>query len=356
VKDFRNSERGNLSHPLLDIMFLVISGVVSGANDWVTIEIFGKGQLDWLRQFLPFKNGIPSHDTLGRVFASLDSDEFGKCFIEWIAQVNKITNGEVVAVDGKCIRGSYDKGDKKSAIHMVSAYATESRLSLGQIATDIKSNEITAIPKLLDILSLKGCTVTIDAMGCQKKIAQKILDSDANYILGLKENQKILLEQVQAVFTNTKSTSQAKSYDVDHGRVEQRKCTVIQDLHFIDDVEKWPGLKSVVRIESERYFKITGKVETSTRYYISSLSEDAKVINKKIRDHWGVENKLHWILDVVFKEDSSRRRKGNSAINFNIIAKIALSLIEKTEIKLPRTQKRNRAAYDPKFREKILGV
>jgi len=338
------------------MMFLVIAAVGSGPNDWVTIEIFGKGQLKWLRQFFPFENGIPSHDTLGRVFANLDTEKFNECFIEWVNEISNVTKGEVVALDGKRLRGSYDKYSGKSAIHMVTAYAADNQLSLGQVATDEKSNEITAIPKLLDVLSLEGCTVTIDAMGCQKTIAQNILDKKADYILGLKENQKGLLEQVENLFIITKPASEAISNTTDHGRVERRKCTIIKDLKFLDGKENWPGLRSIVKIDSERYFKNSGKSETSTRYYISSLSEKAATVNKKIRDHWAIENKLHWVLDVVFREDSSRRRKGDSASNFNIISKIALSLLEKTNMNIPRSQKRNRAAFDPNFREKILQI
>lgn len=356
MEDYRTTWRGNLRHRLDDMMFLVIAAVVSGANDWVTIEIFGKGQLNWLRQFFPFKGGIPSHDTLGRVFSNLDTAKFTDCFIDWINYISHATAGQVVAIDGKRLRGSYDKAADKSAIHMVSAYACQHHLCLGQVSTDQKSNEITAIPKLLDLLSIEGCTVTIDAMGCQKSIAGNIRDKGADYILSLKENQKGLLQEVESLFTITKPHSTAICHHTDHGRIETRQCTVLQDLTFLDQKECWPGLKSVIKVDSERYFKNSGHSESSTRYYSSSLTEEAKTINYKIRDHWAIENKLHWVLDLVFKEDNSRRRKGNSASNFNILAKCALNLIEQNNAKLPRTQKRNKAAFDPKFREQILRI
>lgn len=356
MEDCRTTYRGNLRHQLMDIMFLVISAVISGANDWTTIEEFGKGQLEWLRRFFPFKGGIPSHDTLGRVFSSMDTEQFNSCFTEWVNQISKSTAGQVVAIDGKRMRGSYDKATGQPAVHMVSAYAAQDHLCLGQVATGDKSNEITAIPKLLDILSLEGCTITIDAMGCQKSISQKVLDKQAHYILGVKENQKGLLEQVEKVFTITAPSDESTCHHADHGRVETRKCSVIQDLQFLDGYKDWPGLKCLIKIESERYFKISGKTEKNTRYYISSLTQDAKQTNTAIRGHWAIENKLHWILDVVFGEDASRKRKGNSANNFNVITKMALSLLEDCKTKLPRTQKRNRAAFNPTFREQLLKI
>ncbi len=347
VEDCRRNWRGNLKHQLIDIMFLVIAGAVCGENDWVSIVTFGENQLNWLRNYFPFKDGIPSHDTLGRVFAKLDTDQFNMCFTNWINQISNLTNGEVVAIDGKRMRGSYDNANSQAAIHIVSAYAAKNNLCLGQVATDKKSNEITAIPKLLQILSIEDCTVTIDAMGCQKSIAQNILDKKAEYIFGLKENQKVLLEQVEHLFKVTVPSSEATTRNIDHGRTEIRKCTVLQDLRFLDEKENWPGLKCVIKIDSERHFKISGKTEKGVRYYISSLKEDAILINNKIRDHWAVENKLHWVLDVVFKEDASRKRKGNSPANSNIISKIALSLLEQNNRKSSRTQKRKKLVTIP---------
>ncbi len=356
MNDGRTTYRGNLKHELVDILFLVISAAVCGLNDWVEIELFGKGQLPWLRKFFPFRNGVPSHDTLGRVFSKLDTEEFSRCFSLWVNELGKHTSGELIAIDGKRMRGSYDKSDGKSALHIVSAYATEQRLCLQQVATDEKSNEITAIPKLLEMLSLEGCTVSIDAMGCQRAISEKIITKEADYILGVKNNQKGLYEQIEKVFGITATDSQDDTHEMGHGRFEQRKCSVISDLTHFDDYKDWPGIKSLVRIESSRTNRQSGKEEQQTRYYISSKLASAKIFNGQIREHWHIENKLHWVLDVDFQEDKSRKRKGHSAINFNMIAKIALGLIEGQDPKKPRSQKRTIAAFDPNYREKLLRI
>lgn len=353
----RTTYRGNLQHLLADIMFLVISAVISGANDWKNIEVFGKAQLDWLRKFVPLKNGIPSHDTLGRIFAIINHEQFSNCFTEWIDEICSLTQGEVVAIDGKKIRGSYDKASKSPAIHMVSAFAANNGLCLGQISCEEKSNEITVIPKLLEILAIKGCTVTIDAMGCQTKIAEKIIEKKADYILAVKENQKELYEQINKLFEIKQAVSVDTNIDAGHGRVETRKCMVIDDLKFLDIEQGWKGLRSIIKVDSQSFIKADNKTQEETRFYISSLSANAASINLKIRNHWSVENKLHWMLDVNFEEDLSRRRKGNSAKNFNIIAKIALSLIEQEESKgNSKFSKRYKAALDVKFREKLLKI
>lgn len=357
LTDPRRTNKGNLQHKLTDIIFLVISAVVSGANDWKNIEIFGKSQLSWLRKFASFENGIPSHDTLGRFFSQLNTAEFGKCFSEWAKKISKLTEREIIAIDGKRLRGSYNTASGKSAIHMVSAYASENGLCLGQVSCEEKSNEITAIPKLLDIIAVKGCTVTIDAMGCQKEITKKIRDKEADYILAVKENQKELLEQVKKVHEITKSKNIDVSIDSGHGRIENRKCTVTDNLRFFDVAQQWKDVRTVIKIESERYMKINGKTQKEERYYISSSEANAKRINKAVRNHWSIENNLHWMLDVVFNEDRSRRRQGNSAANFNLISKIALALVSKEESKkISKKGKRYRAALDTKFREKILRI
>jgi predicted transposase YbfD/YdcC len=312
-------------------MFLAISAVISGIDDWKGIEMFGKSKLDWLRKFFPYKNGIPWHGTLGRLFAQLDNEAFESAFIEWVAALGELNKGEVVAFDGKRMRGSYDKSDGKAAIHMVSAYASSQRLCLGQLATEEKSNEITAIPQLLDLLTLEGCTVTIDAMGCQKDISEKIIKKNADYILQVKDNQKGLSEQIDKLFNITQTASCHTSNDIGHGRVEQRTCHIINDLTFLDDYKDWPGLKTLVRVQARRIDKRTDKEEKSTRYYISSKKADAEVFNQDIRSHWAIENQLHWVLDVTFGEDASRKRKGNSAKNFSLFTKMAMALIEKCE-------------------------
>jgi predicted transposase YbfD/YdcC len=270
--------------------------------------------------------------------------------------VCRLSEGEVVAIDGKTIRRSYDKNSGQSAFHMISAYAEQNRVCLGQVLTNEKSNEITAIPELLDLLFLEKATVTIDAMGCQKAIVEKIISKKADYLIAVKNNQQSLYEEMKNLFIITKPFSTAIDYHVDHGRAETRKCFVITDLTFLDEAKHWAGIRSAIKIKTERYIKSTGITTTETRYYISSHHFEATRINRMVRGHWTVENKLHWMLDVVFQEDSSRRRTGNSAANFNIIAKVALALIERTPHKKSKRQRRFKAGFDPKFREKVLNL
>lgn len=356
LEDPRRISRGNLKHSLTDIIFLVIASVVSGADTWQSIEVFGKNQLVWLRQYVPLSSGIPSHDTLGRLFGMLDHQAFSRCFMDWANELSTLTDGEVVALDGKRLRGSYDRFSNKDAIHMVSAFAAGNGLCLGQVCCQDKSNEITAIPKLLDLIAIEGCTVTIDAMGCQTQIAEKIRAEGADYILAVKDNQKELHEQVKKMFSISRPSSIDTSTDVGHGRVETRKCSVIDKLVFFDSDKEWKGLKTLVRIETERFDKLEETTQREIRYYISSLCDQALSINNKVRDHWSIENNLHWMLDVNFGEDASRRRKGHSAENFNIIAKTALSLITKTPVenKMSKKNKRYAAALSNSFREKVL--
>ncbi len=362
MEEPRRTKGGNHRHLLTEMIFLVISAVVSGAGSWTEIELFGKSQLEWLRKFTPFKSGIPSHDTLGRVFSLIDYEQFSNCFVEWVATISKLTEGEVAAIDGKRLRGSFDTAGNQKAIHMVSAFATINGLCLGQEVCEEKSNEITAIPKLLELLAIKGCVVTIDAMGCQTEIAESIIKKGADYILAVKQNQKELYEQIQKVFQITNPASIHTEVDSGHGRVEQRKCVAIDDFRFFDIETKWKGLKSILKIESENFNKTTEQLQKEMRYYISSLPADAKEVSPKIRSHWLIEHKLHWVLDVVFGEDASRKRKGNSAKNFNLISKIALSLIPKESTKgisgkgISGKGKRYKAALDQKFREKILNI
>jgi predicted transposase YbfD/YdcC len=357
MTDYRTTYRGNLKHLLTDMIFLVISAVICGADDWIKIELFGKSQITWLRKFAPFAKGIPSHDTLGRVFSVIDYQEFGKCFMEWGNTMSELTSGEVVAIDGKRIRGSYDTASGLNAIHMVSAFASENRICLGQFSCQEKSNEITAIPKLLELLAIKDCTVTIDAMGCQTAIAEKIREKGADYILAVKENQKGLYMQVEKMFEIAQPISVDVDLDSGHGRIETRKCTVIDDLKFLDIEDKWKDLKTIIKVESERFIKSESKTQSQTRFYISNLAANAKSVNHKIRSHWAIENNLHWNLDVVFSEDGSRKRKGDSAKNFNIISKIALTFISKENTeKMSSKSKRFQAALDTRFREKILRI
>jgi predicted transposase YbfD/YdcC len=354
LKDPRRIDRGNIKHDLSDMVFLVISAVISGAVDWTHIEIFGNNQINWLRKYAPFKNGIPSHDILGGVFGSIDPNQFAECFINWISSIAKIKEGEVIAIDGKRIRGSYDNYDNKAAIHMVSAFASQNKLCLGQVETADKSNEVTAIPKLLDLITTKGSIVTIDAMGCQKDIAKKIISKKADYILAVKENQKELFEQTTKMFSGIADIHMNETIDTGHGRIETRKCSVVDDLSFFDIKNEWEAIKSVIKIDSNRYIKSTGKSSNETRYYISSLKTDAEEINQAVRSHWSIENNLHWTLDVVFSEDASRKRKKNSAANFTLLTKIAMALLAREETKMSMRAKRYRATVSPEYREKVL--
>ena len=355
MKDPRRTTKGNFYYPLAEILFLVISAVISGANGWTSIELFGKTKLEWLRQYFPYKYGIPSHDILGELFARLDNKEFTKCFASWVNSIADLTNEEVVAIDGKTIRNSNDDTSSKSAIHLVSAYASANRICLGQEAVHQKSNEITAIPKLLKILAIKGCIVTIDAMGCQKKIAEDIIGAKADYILMVKDNQKNLKLQIEETFKTTKSQTVNTTTDFGHGRIETRTCSVIDDLSLIEKRNDWKNIKSIVWITSERIIKKTQEESIEQRYYITSLDADSEKINKAVRSHWSVENNLHWNLDVIFKEDASLKKKGDSPINFNIITKIALALIEREKSsKMSKNSKRLKAALDDKYRSKIL--
>lgn len=353
LPDPRRTIKGHIQYPLDEILFLVISAVLSGADGWVSANAFGKSKLAWLRQYLEYKNGIPSHDVLGKVFALIDPVEFNKCFMLWINSISKLTEGEVVAIDGKTLCGSTSRD--RTAFHLVSAYATQNRLCLAQQCVSEKSNEITAIPVLLDMLAIQSCVVTIDAMGCQQEIAQKILDKKADYILMVKDNQKSLKQQIEKVFTLEKPSHSYRKIDMGHGRVEKRECDVIDKLDFLDDRSRWPGLQSIVRIKSERGEKKTRKLTQETRYYISSLNQEAAQFNTQIRQHWAIENNLHWALDVLFNEDALLMKSGNSAVNFSIVNKMALALLDKEKsTKMSKRSKRLTAALDDEYRSLVL--
>lgn len=357
MTDPRRINKGNHFYSLNEILFLVISAVISGADSWTSIQVFGNSKLPWLRQYFPFQEGIPSHDVLGKLFARLDAKQFSLCFTEWINSIADILEGEVVAIDGKTIRGSKDTSCSKSAIHLVSAYASENRICLGQEAVEEKHNEIIAIPKLLDLIVVKGAIVTIDAMGCQKKIAEKIIKKEADYILMVKGNQKGLETQIEKRFKTEVKPKRDEALDSGHGRVETRICEVIDNLDFLEGKEQWVGIRSIVRITSERFIKKTEETSLETKYYITSLEANPVKINDAIRKHWSVENNLHWVLDVIFKEDNSLKKKGNSPMNFNIITKIALTLIDREKsTKMSKNSKRLTAALDDKYRSKILQI
>lgn len=323
-------------HRLLDIIIIAICGVICGADSWVDIELFGKTKIEWLKTFLKLSNGIPSHDTFGRVFAALNPVEFESSFMEWVQAINQLTQGQVIAIDGKQLRGSHDSRAGKNAIYMVSAWATENQLVLGQRKVDDKSNEITAIPKLLKLLEVKGCIVMVDAIGTQTKIAKTITEQGGDYILAVKENQGHLYEDIHDVFADNQQFnyegiphSYAKTVNKDHGRIEIRQCWTISDPEYlanIRDLNRWEGIQTLVMILSER--RIDDEIEVQDRYFISSLESNAEKILRAKRSYWGIENRLHWVLDIAFNEDRSRVRKDNAPQNFAVLRHMALNLLK----------------------------
>ena len=341
-------------HLLADIIFITISAVICGAETWNDIENYGNSKLQWLKQYLKLPNGIPSHDTFNRVFSAINPKHLEKCFLEWIKSVSKTTNGDVVSIDGKSIRGSRSK-DSKSFVHMVSAWSKENHLVLGQVKVTEKSNEITAIPELLKVLFLKECIVTIDAMGCQRDIAEQIIEQEADYILAVKGNQGTLEENIKDTIRFVKPIDTNEDVDIGHGRIETRKCSVYNDFSHLENPEKWKSIKSIIKIDSTRHIKSTGKEENETRLYISSLDANAKLISESIRSHWGIENSLHWVLDVAFGEDKSMKRNEISVQNFSIINRIALNLVKNEKSKKRSVKgKRLDAGWNNDYLIKIL--
>jgi predicted transposase YbfD/YdcC len=344
-------------HQLNDILLIGIISVICGVDSWNEMELYAQEKESFLRTFLDLPNGIPSHDTFNRVFSSIDSTQFEACFIEWVQSISELVPKEVIAIDGKTIRGAKSKG-KKSPIHIVSAFACANNLVLGQIKTNDKSNEITAIPKLLELLSLKNTIVSIDAMGCQTEIASTIIAKDADYILAVKANQPLLLEHIEDEFRFGKTIVTAISEELDHGRIETRKCSVISDFKFIPSNNHWDRLTSIIKIESKREFKNSSKpTETAKRYYISSIKAKPEDFQNAIRSHWAIENKLHWILDVAFSEDASRKRIGNASQNFSILSKMALNMLKKdAKAKVGVKSRRFKAAISNEYLLKILNL
>ncbi len=346
----------NREHLLEEILLIAIAAVLSGAESWNDIAEYGEDKQEWLQRFLTLPSGIPSHDTFNRVFAALDPEEMEKGFVAWVSSIARLTAGEVVAIDGKALRGTRETG-KKTLVHMVSAWAESNGLVLGQRKVEEKSNEITAIPKLLDALELAGTVVTIDAMGCQREIASRIVEKQADCVLAVKDNQGLLAEQVKDSFLLLESDAVAEEIDCGHGRVERRRCSVIADLGLIEKSAEWSSLQGLVRIEAERYHKASGKTEREIRYYITSLRPDAARLNSVIRQHWGIENKLHWVLDVGFGEDLSRKRASHAAQNFSILNRIALNLLKQDKSsKRGIKGKRLKAAWNHPYLLRLLGI
>ncbi|CCE24945.1 ISAs1 family transposase [Methylotuvimicrobium alcaliphilum] len=363
IKHFSNVtdpriERKKL-HQLMDIIVLTVCASLSGAEGWEAIEEFGHNKLDWLRQFVPLKNGIPSHDCLAYVISRLSPKEFQRCFIDWVNAIREVIPDEVIAIDGKTARRSHDRKRGQNPLHMVSAWGCANGLVLGQEATEEKSNEITAIPKLLALLELKGCIVTIDAMGCQRTIAEQIVDQGGDYCLGLKGNQGELHEAVEDFFNTAKQANfnhveyaYHEEIDNDHGRLETRRYWITEALCTLPKTELWKELRSIGFVERECH--IGDKVTIEQRCFINSIKADAQLFARAVRHHWGIENQLHWRLDVVFREDDNRIRKGNAAAIMTTIRHICVNLFQQEESKLSMKKKRLKAAWNDRYRAKLL--
>lgn len=360
LEDPRND---NKRHQLLDIVIIAICAAICGANSWTEVELFGHAKQDWFKRFLELPHGIPSHDTFGRVFALLDAEQFQTCFVEWIQAVEKLSQGQIVALDGKKLRRSHDRTLGKEAIYMVSAWASENRLVLGQRKVDDESNEITAIPQLLDMLEVSGCIVTTDAIGCQTKIAEKIIEKQADYVLVVKENQGRLYETIQELFDNPDEMRWVdydyhKMVDKDHGRIEIRQCWTTSDpeyLRYIASLADWKGLQSIAVIQAKR--RIGQEKTVKRRYFISSLESNAKLLLHAARTYWEIENKVHWVLDVAFREDDCRVRKGNGAQNFAVLRHIALNLLRREDTaKCSIRAKRLKAGWDHDYLLRVLSA
>lgn len=348
-------------HRLEDIVTLAICAVICGADGWTQVALFGRSKIKWFKTFLALPNGIPSHDTFGRVFAKLDPAAFEACFLKWITALATASRGRLVAIDGKTIRRSLDTANGKAAIHMVSAWCESNHMILGQVATDAKSNEITAIPRLLKLLNLDGAVVTIDAAGCQKKIARQIIKQGGDYLLQLKGNQGGLHEETVMLFEQCLGDDchgiayhTASTTNGGHGRIEQRRIWAMAEVAWFTERSKWKNLRSLIRVQAKR--TLNGRTSQEYRYYISSLpAHGAAKLLDYIRGHWGIENRLHWSLDVNFREDDRRIRQGHGAENFSRLSRIALNLLKaETTCKVGIKSKRLRCGWDHDYLLKVL--
>ena len=365
VKHFEKIEdprrQAGLRHPLMEVIFIAICAIIAGADDWVAIERFGKAKRSWFKKYLKLKHGIPSHDTFGKVFAAPDPEQFAEAFIDWMQMI--ATMSGVIALDGKTVRHSFDKTLGKSAIHMVSAWSACNRLILGQAKVDDKSNEITALPKLLALLVIKGCLVTIDAMGCQTEIAKQIIEQGGDYLLAVKKNQKHLYEDIEHLFKHAtpenfhcEGFDSAHSVDKGHGRLEIRQCQLIFQPEWLDYVrerKRWLQLQCVVKIWTQR--QIGPKKKQECRYYICSRLASASDLLEAVRAHWGVENNVHWVLDVVFDEDANRARTGYAQQNLATMRRLAINMLNReTSHKDSLKGERQTAGWDESYLERIV--
>lgn len=347
LTDFRQEKK--IQHKLVDIITIIICAVASGAETYSEIALYSQCKADWLKSILELPNGIPSHDTFERVMRWLNPEEFRKCFLNWVRGVAKITKGEIVAIDGKALRGSRD--GEKSAIYMVSAWANANGIVLGQMKVNEKTNEIKAIPSLLKILAIKGCIVTIDAIGCQKNIAEEIINKEADYVLSLKENHPLLHQEVVQYFETCKEDgfkdvafSYHEEFDKGHGRIEKRRYWITEDIEWLAVRKDWKGLKSIGMVECSR--EINGVRTVDVRYHLCSICPNAKEYAKAVRGHWGIENSLHYVLDVVFKEDGSRIRKGYAPENIALVRHVIYNLLKNDkETKLSMKKKKLKAEW-----------
>jgi predicted transposase YbfD/YdcC len=351
---------GKVVYPLAEVLLLSLLAVLGGAESFVEIARFGEKKLELLRRFRPFRDGTPSHDQLGDIFAALDAVAFQRCFVAWVATLTGASR-DVIAIDGKTLRRSYQKKGAKAPIHMVSAFVARQRLVLGQVKVADKSNEIVAIPKLLEMMAIEGAVVTIDAMGCQRDIAEQILQQKADYVLALKGNQGTLHEDVEIFAAEQKANgfkdtqvSRHQTVDGDHGRIETRTYTAIHDVAWLQERHDWPGLRGVVMVESTR--EIGDKIERETRFYITSLVWLASQMGPVIRSHWGIENSLHWVMDMLFRDDECRIRTDHAPANFTTIKHMAQNLLRKAPGKDSMRVKRKVAAWDDDFLASLIAA
>lgn len=361
LEDYRR--QGSISHLLIDILFIMICGVISGANTLKAVALYAERKEKWLSEILQLPDGVPSYSTFWTVFALLDPLALEKCFVEWVQSKVRLKDGDVVCIDGKALRGTAETGQPHSFVHIVSAWTATHQLTLGQLKVDGKSNEISAIPKLLDVVDIAETIVTIDAMGCQTDIAEKIVAKGADYVLALKGNQGALADEVENYFIQAEALDfegvacdALGSKEVGHGRVELREIYVTEDIDWLPQKNKWLNLKSIIMVKSER--TVPGQPTSyERRYYISSLAANALKIANVIRKHWGIENKVHWILDVAFREDEQNADAGNIAENLSLIRRISLNLLKQEKsAKCGMEIKRQMAGWDNEYLLKVIDV